>query len=123
MMKDMAATVKAMRPIVPAKDFELSRRFYTELGFQARALTESLMEMQMGPYSFILQDYYVKEWADNFVIHLTVSDVRFWWNHIVSLELPTRFGVKAKAPQDEGWASVAGLIDPSGVLWRFAELS
>jgi hypothetical protein len=65
----------------------------------------------------------VREWADNFVVHVTVSDVGLWWDHLVSLDLPARYGVKTKAPQSEDWAVVAGVTDPSGVLWRFAETS
>jgi hypothetical protein len=119
----LAQTVTAMRPMVPAKDFEISKRFYVELGFHPRPLTDQLVEMQLGVFSFILQGYYVREWADNFVVHLTVSDVGLWWDHIGSLDLPARYGVKTKAPQSEGWAVVAGVTDPSGVLWRFAETS
>jgi catechol 2,3-dioxygenase-like lactoylglutathione lyase family enzyme len=114
-------TVSAMRPMVPAKDLDTSKRFYIELGFQPRPLTDGLVEMQLGVFSFILQDYYVREWADNFVVHVTVSDVGAWWNHIVSLDLPARYRVKIQAPQSQGWAVVAGVTDPSGVLWRFAE--
>jgi hypothetical protein len=33
-----------------------------------------------------------------------------------------RCGVKTKAPQLEEWGLVAGVTDPSGVLWRFAEI-
>jgi len=119
----LAQTVTAMRPMVPAKDFEISKRFYVELGFHPRLLIDELVEMRLGVFSFILQAYYVREWADNFVVHLTVSDVGLWWNHIVSLDLPARYGVKTRAPQSEGWAVVAGVTDPSGVLWRFAETS
>jgi hypothetical protein len=119
----LAQTVTAMRPMVPTKDFEISKRFYVELGFHPRPLTDQLVEMQLGIFSFILQGYYVRGWADNFVLHLTVSDVGLWWDHIVSLDLPARYGVKTKAPQSEGWAVVAGVTDPSGVLWRFAEPS
>jgi hypothetical protein len=119
----LAQTVQAMRPMVPAKDFDTSQRFYLELGFEARRLADRVVEMRLGVFSFILQDYYVREWADNFVIHLTVSDVRSWWDHIASLHLPTRYGVETSAPGDEGWATVAGMTDPSGVLWRIAELS
>ena len=32
----LSRTVTAMRPIVPARDFEVSKRFYIELGFQPR---------------------------------------------------------------------------------------
>jgi hypothetical protein len=119
----LARTVKAMRPMVPAKDFESSKRFYIELGFQPRPLTDRLVEMQLGAFSFILQAYYVREWADNFVVHVTVTDVGLWWKHIVSLDLPARYGVETLAPQPEGWAVVAGVTDPSGVLWRIAETS
>jgi hypothetical protein len=35
---ELAGTVEAMRPIVPAKDFETSRRFYEELGFSPQVL-------------------------------------------------------------------------------------
>jgi hypothetical protein len=119
---NLAQTVTAMRPMVPAKDFEISKRFYVELGFSPRPLTDRLVEMQLGVFSFILQEYYVREWADNFVVHLTVSDLGLWWDHIMSLDLPVRYGVKIKAPQSEDWAVVAGVTDPSGVLWRFAEI-
>ena len=118
----LSRTVSAMRSMVPAEDFETSKRFYIELGFRPRQLTDRLVEMQLGVFSFILQDYYVREWADNFVVHVTVSDVGAWWNHIVSLDLPARYRVKIQAPESQGWAVVAGVTDPSRVLWRFAEL-
>src|SRR5262249_42203760 len=76
----LSRTVSAMRPMVPAKDFEISKRFYIELGFQPRPLTDRLVEMQLGVFSFILQPYYVREWADNFAVHVTVSDVGLWWD-------------------------------------------
>jgi len=117
----LSRTVRAMRPMVPAKDFDISKRFYIELGFQPRPLTDRLVEMHLGMVSFILQAFYVREWADNFVVHVTVSDVGLWWDHIASLGLPARYGVKVQAPQSQGWAVVASVTDPSGVLWRFAE--
>jgi len=117
----LSRTVSAMRPMVPANDFEISKRFYIELGFQPRSLTDRLVEMQLGAFSFILQDYYVREWADSSVVHVTVADIDLWWDHIVSLDLATRYGVKIQAPQSQGWAVVAGVTDPCGVLSRFAE--
>jgi hypothetical protein len=79
---DLAQTVQAMRPMIPAKNFEISRRFYADLGFQPNMLTDGLAEMSLGAFSFILQDYYVREWADNVVMHIRVSDVALWWNRI-----------------------------------------
>jgi catechol 2,3-dioxygenase-like lactoylglutathione lyase family enzyme len=76
--KELARTVSAMRPMVPATDFDISKRFYVDLGFEPERLTERLVEMHLGTYSFILQNYYVEAWADNFVMHLRVSNVRLW---------------------------------------------
>jgi hypothetical protein len=118
----LAETIHAVRPMVPAKNLELSRRFYADLGFQQRPLTDDLVEMSLGPCTFLLQNYYVKDWADNFVIHLTVSNIQEWWDHIASLDLPGRYGVKTSPPQNEDWGIVAGLMDPAGVLWRFAQI-
>jgi hypothetical protein len=109
--------------MVPAKDFELSKQFYIDLGFRPQALTERLIEMHLGSQSFILQAYYVQQWADNFVMHLHVSDVGLWWNHILSVDLASRYGVKVRAPQLEDWGLVASVVDPAGVLWRIAEKS
>ncbi len=114
---ELGQTVKAMRPMVPAKDFATSRRFYEELGFRPEVLADGLVEMHLGKYSFILQDYYVEQWANNFVFHLRVSDVILWWNGIVSLKLVERYG---KEPHPESWGMAADIIDPSGVLWRVA---
>lgn len=110
-----------MQPILPARDFEISRRFYVELGFEPKILTERLIEMQLGGFSFILQAHYVPQWADNFVMHLRVVDVKLWWEHVDGLDLPSRYGVKTQAPRMEEWGLVAGVTDPSGVLWRIAE--
>lgn len=117
---DLATTVKAMRPMVPARDFETSKRFYEDLGFRPEVLTDGLVEMHMASYSFILQNYYVEQWANNFVMHVRVSDVNLWWDRIVSRDIANRYGIKAKAPRPESWGLVAGIIDPSGVLWRIA---
>jgi uncharacterized glyoxalase superfamily protein PhnB len=119
---DLGRTVRAMRPMVPAKDFEVSRRFYADLGFRSQILiADQLVEMHLGAYSFMLQNYYVQQWADNFVMHMRVSDVQRWWDHIVALDLPARYGVRIKAPQTEDWGLVFGVVDPSGVLWRIAQ--
>jgi catechol 2,3-dioxygenase-like lactoylglutathione lyase family enzyme len=49
---NLAHTVKAMRPMVPAKDFEISKRFYADLGFRPRTLMDGqLVEMHLGAYS------------------------------------------------------------------------
>jgi hypothetical protein len=50
-MENLADTTMAMRPIMPAKDFDISLRFYADLGFQSRMLTDGLAEMTLGTCS------------------------------------------------------------------------
>jgi uncharacterized glyoxalase superfamily protein PhnB len=79
--------------------------------------------MHLGSFGFLLQDYYVKDLADNFMMHLFVRDVEVWWEHIDRLGLPNRYDVKAPAePKLQPWGLVVGYVwDPSGVLWHFAQ--
>src|SRR5947209_2548949 len=88
---------------VPARDFLTSKQFYCDLGFQSKLLTDDLAEMSLGACSFLLQNYYVREWADNFVVHLYVSNVHLWWERIVAADLAIRYGVKTRAPHRADW--------------------
>ncbi|MGB6323063.1 MAG: VOC family protein [Xanthobacteraceae bacterium] len=119
---DLAATVKAMRPFVPAKDFAISKQFYADLGFRVEPLGDALAAMHLGPHSFLLQDFHVEAWADNFMMHMMVDDLDAWWEHVAALNLASRFGVKSpRAPKLESWGlNVAYLFDPAGVLWHIA---
>jgi uncharacterized glyoxalase superfamily protein PhnB len=80
--------------------------------------------MSLGEHSFLLQDYYVEDWAGNFMMHMLVSDLDAWWAHIAGLDLASRYGVQPpKAPAMQPWGlKVAYVVDPSGVLWHFAEV-
>ena len=117
--------IRAFRPFIPAKNFETSLRFYEAMGFEAYPLGDTLAELSLGTHAFLLQRYYVKEWADNTMMHVLVNDVGAWWRHINSLDLASRFDVKPPiAPRREPWGlTVAYVSDPSGILWHFAELT
>jgi catechol 2,3-dioxygenase-like lactoylglutathione lyase family enzyme len=122
-IKHLTPEIRAFRPFIPAKDFETSLRFYEAMGFGVSPLGGTLAELSLDRHAFLLQGYYVKEWAENMVMHVLVNDVRTWWQHIDSLALTDRFGVSPPAaPRVEPWGlTVAYVFDPSGVLWHFAE--
>ncbi|MGB9070246.1 MAG: hypothetical protein WCC21_16880 [Candidatus Acidiferrales bacterium] len=119
----LVAEIRAFRPFLPAKEFETSLRFYKAIGFEVYPLGETLAELSLGTHAFLLQGDYVKEWAENTVMHVLVKDVNAWWRHIESLALTRQFGVSPPAPpRVEPWGlTVAYLSDPSGVLWHFAQ--
>ena len=123
----MKQGIVALRPFVPARDLGQSRDFYERVGFTAQPLGDKLLHMQLGDtdgaFAFLLQDFYVKEWAENFMMHLLVKDLDPWWAHIDSLQLKTHFPVAApRAPAMQPWGlRVSYLFDPAGVLWHVAE--
>ncbi len=118
----MKSTTEIARPFLPAKDFELSKRFYEALGF-TKVMDGEVAIFRIGPSSFILQNYFQKEWAENFMMQLMVDDLDAWWAHITSLDLPEKFGVQMpRAPALQPWGmSVAYVFDPSGILWHVAQ--
>jgi catechol 2,3-dioxygenase-like lactoylglutathione lyase family enzyme len=111
-----------IRPFVPAKDFEQSKRFYETLGFE-KVLDDEVAIFNVGSSGFILQNYYQKDWAENFMMQLMVDDLDAWWAHIDGLDLPTKFGVAPpKPPAMQPWGlRIAYLFDPSGVLWHVTQ--
>ncbi len=116
------AGTESARPFLPAKNFELSKRFYEALGFD-KLLDDEVAIFRIGASSFVLQNYFQKDWAENFMMQLMVDDLDAWWRHVSSLDLPTRFGVPApKPPKLEPWGlRIVYVIDPSGVLWHVAQ--
>jgi uncharacterized glyoxalase superfamily protein PhnB len=56
-------------------------------------------------------------------MHLLVMDLDTWWDRIAALDLAGRYGVRAPtAPAMQPWGlRVTYVVDPSGVLWHFAE--
>jgi len=107
---------------MPARDFDLSKRFYEALGF-TKVLDGEVAIFNTGSGGFILQRYYQKDWAENFMMQLIVDDLDAWWAHIQSLDLPKRFGVPApKPPAMQRWGlREAYVVDPCGVLWHVAQ--
>ena len=118
----MSLRVVELKPFVPARDFALSRRFYAELGFTERSEVGGVAYFLHGETSFLLQDFYNKELADNLMLHLLVEDVDAWHASISSAGLAPRYGVKVSDIVQQPWRMRDfALWDPSGVLWRIAQ--
>ena len=96
------ATIE-VKAFVPARDFELSKRFYQDLGFDLAWSSDALAYFCHGDSSFLLQNFYVKEHADNFMMHLLVEDVNAWWKYVVDRGIAPKYGIKADPPGDRSW--------------------
>lgn len=121
-MPTIPTGTELIRPFVPAKDFEQSKRFYETLGFE-NVLDDEVAIFNVGSGGFILQNYYQKDWAENFMMQLMVDDLDAWWAHIDVLDLPPKFGVAPpKPPAMQPWGlRIVYLFDPSGVLWHVTQ--
>jgi hypothetical protein len=118
-----APDVVALRPFVPATNFETSVSFYGDLGFTIRRIADGLASIELGPFAFLLQHFYAENFAGNFMMQLLVNDLQSWWKRIESLDLAGKYGVRApRAPAVQPWGlTVAHVVDPSGVLWHFVQ--
>ena len=111
-----------LKAFVPAKDFELSKRFYQDLGFTLASDGDGVAYFHHENVSFLLQNFYVKEFAENLMMHLLVEDVDAWKAKVDESGIATRYGVEISDVRLQPWRMRDfTLIDPSGVLWRIAQ--
>ncbi len=121
-MSGVPTGTELIRPFIPTRDFERSKRFYEALGFE-KVLDGDVAIFNAGSGGFVLQRHPHEGRAEDFMMQLMVDDLDAWWSHIESLELARRFGVPApRAPAMQPWGlRVAYVVDPSGVLWHVAQ--
>lgn len=120
----MQHKAKSIRPFIGAKDFNLSRNFYRDLGFEETIITHNMSVFKTGELAFYLQDADVKDWIDNTMIFLEVEDVDYYWNQLVALNLPAKYeGARLTPIRGDYWGRECFLHDPSGILWHFGEFS
>jgi catechol 2,3-dioxygenase-like lactoylglutathione lyase family enzyme len=118
----MSLEIRDLKAYVPAKDFEQSKRFYTALGFKTSEGWGGTADFELNGNKFRLQNYYVKDWADNFMLVMGVDDVAAWHEHVKSIADSGEFdNVRIKAPETVGDSLVLHVVDPSGVLLIFVQ--
>lgn len=118
----MSLSIKSLKPYVPARDFELSRRFYAALGFTMSEGWGGTADFALDGHAFRLQNYYVQDWANNFMFVIDVEDVEAWHQRALELLGSNAFaGMSVKAPELVDGATVMHVIDPAGVLLVFVQ--
>ena len=118
----MEHKAKSIRPFIGAKDFELSRSFYRDLGFEESVINPGFSFFKTEQFGFYLQKAYVKDWIDNSMIFLEVEDVGRHWKELSALDLTSKYkDVKLTPIRTENWGREYFLHDPSGILWHFGE--
>jgi hypothetical protein len=113
-----------LRVMMPARNFALSKAFYEAIGCIVIDVSTHLALVELAERRFYLQNYYVKEWAENFVLYVVVENAYAWYEHLAKSLAGNQFaGARANRPRSEDYgALVTHLIDPSGVLIHFAQV-
>ena len=114
----------SIRPFIGAKDFEVSKNFYRDLGFQESILFPNMSLFKTEGLGFYLQDADVKDWIDNTMVFMEVEDVDEYWKELLSLDLTAKYkNVKLTPIRKYDWGRECFLHDPSGILWHFGQFT
>ncbi|MDR6922405.1 MULTISPECIES: glyoxalase [Chryseobacterium] len=118
----MKQQVKSIRPFIGAENFEISRRFYKDLGFEEFILEPKLSLFKKGETGFYLQDYYAKDWVDNTMIFMEVEDTDNFYKELLALNFTEKYkGTRLTPVRTMEWGKECFVHDPSGILWHFGE--
>jgi hypothetical protein len=118
----MTPTIKELVVYTPAEDFEQSKRFYIALGFSLSPSWGDTMDCRLGGAVFRLQNHYVKDWAENFMMSFFVEDVQAWYEHAKNVISNGDFGnARYDEPETIGDTKIFHIWDPCGVLLIFIQ--
>jgi len=110
--------VDDIKVFIPSKDFEVSKAFYTSLGFKGAFVTDDLQLFENGECAFFLQRFYNQQFAENLMLQLCVVDI----NEAYEAAASAPHAQKLTSIQHERWGKVFYLSGPAGELWHVTEL-
>jgi catechol 2,3-dioxygenase-like lactoylglutathione lyase family enzyme len=121
----MSFQAKSIRTFIGAKNYDESRTFYQELGFEEVVLSPKMSLFKVNEnLSFYLQDYYVKKWCNNSMVFLEVDDVDKCWNELHGKGLQDKYKYVRFTPIKQfDWGREFFMHDPSGILWHFGQFN
>jgi catechol 2,3-dioxygenase-like lactoylglutathione lyase family enzyme len=114
--------ITEIKAFVPAKNFELSKQFYKDLGFTLASDGNGVAYFHFEHVSFLLQDFCADSLAENFMMHILVENVNDWWEHVQASGVAAKYRVRVTDLEDQPWRMRDFCVfDPSGVLWRIGQ--
>ena len=110
-------------PFVPSgSDYDASRRFFADLGFEEAWEHDGYAEFRNGDVRFLLQRFDNEAFASNLMIKIVVGDLDAWWQAVSEKQLETRYArVRLRPPTSFPWGREVHVVDPAGVCWHVAD--
>jgi hypothetical protein len=114
--------IKNIRTFLPSLEFNVSKQFYLEIGFEILWEDDTLIIFGTNENNFFLQKGYNKDWAENMMIQLHVEDLDHL--HGVAVKLSKNYnGVRVNEIFTAHYGRTFHLIGPAGELWHMTEFS
>ena len=110
--------VTDIKAFVPSKDYEISKAFYSEIGFQSDYVTDDLTLFQNGDCFFFLQRFFNEALAQHFMLQICVSDI----DTAFALCSASKHKTKISVISDESWGKVFYVWGPAGELLHITQL-
>lgn len=119
----MNQKTKSIRPFIGSKDYQESRSFYRDFGFEEIELSTDMCVFKTnGNVAFYLQKAYVKDWVENTMLFLEVENTEEFREQLLKLSLDKKYkGVRISGIRNETWGKEFFVHDPSSILWHIGE--
>ena len=111
--------VEDIQCFIPSKDFEVSKAFYSEIGFTYEYVDDELALFSNGDCSFFLQSFYIEDLAKNFMLQVCVSNIQ----DAFAICQQSQHKSKISEVSHESWGKVFYLWGPSGELLHITQLN
>jgi hypothetical protein len=112
----------SLEPFVPSgKNFEGSSQFFQELGFKIAWDAGDYIGFEKDGCKFVLQKYDKADFAENFMLTVSVDNVVDFRNAVLEKKLPEKFGIRIGQVTQQPYGKEVNIIDIAGVCWHFVE--
>jgi len=112
----------SLEPFVPSgSNFEGSKRFFQELGFRINWDAGDYVGFEKDGCKFTLQNFDNKDFAENFMISVGITNAQEFWSEVNEKQLPEKFGIRLGTPIEQPYGKEVNIIDLAGVCWHFVE--
>lgn len=103
------------------QQFRTLQGFFQELGFTISWDAGDYIGFEKDGCKFILQKFDNREFAENFMISVVVSNVDEFRKEVINKQLPEKFGIRIGDVSDQPYGREINIIDMAGVCWHFVQ--
>jgi len=112
----------SLQPFVPSgSDFEKAKQFFQQLGFNISWDAGDYTGFEKDSCRFILQNFNNKDFAEKFMLTVSVSNVTEFRQQVLDKQLPQAFGIRIGEITQQPYGKEVNIIDIAGVCWHFVE--